>query len=53
MKPFDPHSVQNDGKLASDGYLGFAQPASLRSLTPQALSADHFATRLSSTLAAS
>jgi hypothetical protein len=27
---FDPHSVQNDGKLSSDRNLGFAQPASLR-----------------------
>ena len=30
LGPVDPHSVQNDSKLSSDGNLGFAQPASLR-----------------------
>jgi hypothetical protein len=44
--------MQNDGKLSSDRNLGFS-PLRLASLTPQALSADHFATRVSSTLAAS
>jgi hypothetical protein len=28
LGPVDPHSVQNDGKLSSDGNLGFAQSAS-------------------------
>jgi hypothetical protein len=27
---FDPHPVQNESKLSSDGNLGFAQPAALR-----------------------
>src|SRR5262249_28057740 len=26
----DPHPMQNDGKLSSDGNFGFAQPASFR-----------------------
>jgi CheY-like chemotaxis protein len=42
------YMVQNDGKLSSDG-----NPLRFASRMPQALSADHFATRVSSTLAAS
>ena len=45
--------MQNDGKLASDGNLCFAQSASLREPDAPGFKVDHFATRVSSTLAAS
>ena len=49
----DPHAVQNDRELARDGDCGLSEPICLASLMPQAFSADHFGTRVSSTPAAS
>ena len=45
--------MQNDRELARDGDFGLAEPLRLASLIPQAFKADHFGTRVSSTLAAS
>ena len=53
LGPVDPHSVQNDSELSSDGILALRSPLRFASRMPQALSADHFATRVRSTLATS
>jgi len=50
LAAIDPHPMQNDGKLSSDGNLALRSPLRLASLMPQALNADHFATRVSSKL---
>jgi hypothetical protein len=49
----DPHAMQNDRELTRDCNLGLAEPVALGEPNPQAFSADHFGTRVSSTPAAS
>lgn len=49
----DPHPVQDDGELARYGTLALLRLLRFAIRLPQALSADHLATRVSSTLAAS